>query len=256
MPLRRSWLVWCLLCLGCQSLALPEGENADPEAERPLGYYDQDVARDSGVTSSPLSLAAEAIRQGDEAAACRHLACYLTDHPGHFEVRVHYADLLLHQDRREEARAEFVRCIAQAQERGQRTLRERIHCHGRLLDMAETEDDEYGMHLHRGLGLYLLAIERAELGDGEDGPLPVQAILCRAAGELTTARTLKPGASQPSWYLYKVWSALGQPAAAERWLRRTREIAAFDPLTPAEQRELQLALRAAPTTSSTTLARR
>jgi hypothetical protein len=245
MPLRRCWLVWCFLCLGCQSLGLPDGDEKGAEGERPLGYYDKDVASDPSVTSSPLSLAAEALRRGNEAAACGHLAAYLASHPHHFEVRLHYAELLLHQDHRQEARVEFLHYLSDAQEQGEMTTQQCIHCHSHLLDIAEAEDDDYGMHLHRGLGLYLLGIARARLGE-DDGPLPVQAILCRAAGELTTARTIKPGEAQPCWYLYKIWSTLGQGASAARWLHRTHETAAFGSLTPTEQRELQLALRAAP----------
>ena len=239
MTLRRGWLLASVLVLGCQTLALP-GVDADGEAGRPLGFYDGTLADDPAATRSALSLAAEALQQGDERAACEYLGKYLTTRPEHSEVRLHYAELLLRLERRTEARAEYQRFIAFAQERGDQTLDQRIVCHSRLLEMALVEDDEYSIRYHRGLGLYLLALERVKLGDIE-AVLPVESLLCRAAGELTTARQLRPQEAQPCWYLYKVWSALGQQSAAMRWLQRTAAAAPFALLTAAERRELQLA---------------
>jgi hypothetical protein len=110
------------------------------------------------------------------------------------------------------------------------------------MEIADADDDEYALRYHRGVGLYLLAQERAKLGD-LNGPLPLEALLCQAAGELTTARSVRPAEAQPCWYLYKVWSALGQESAAKRWLARAMSAASFGPLTPSEQRGLELAYR-------------
>jgi hypothetical protein len=254
MALRPSWFLWCILCLGCQSVVLPDGESEPDnapirsqdgqagEAERPLGYYDKDLAGDPAATRSALSLAAEALQQGDEAAACQHLGNYLAAHPDHHEVRLHFAELLLRSDRRGDARTEFMRCIAQAQERGDMTLEDRIHCHSRLMEIADADDDRYALHYHRGVGLYLLAQERSKLDD-QNGPLPLEGLLCQAAGELSKARSARPMEAQPCWYLYKVWSALGQESAARSWLARAMAAAPFAPLTPSEQRSLELAYR-------------
>jgi hypothetical protein len=239
MTLRRGWLFGFALVLGCQTLVLPDTD-ADAEAGRPLGFYDGTLADDPAATRSALGLAAEALQQGDERAACEHLGKYLALRPDHNEVRLHYAELLLRQERRAEARKQYQRFLALAQELGDQSLDDRIVCHSRLLEMAIADDDEYGIRYHRGLGLYLLALERVKLGD-IDGELPVQSLLCRAAGELTTALQVRPGQAQPCWYLYKVWSALGQQSAAARWLQRAAAAAPFGPLTAAEQRELQLA---------------
>jgi hypothetical protein len=254
MTLRRSWLLGCVLCLGCQALVLPDGD-ADPDApaasrqdgqtsgneQRPLGFFDKAVVDDPAATRSHLSLASEALQQGDEAAACEHLGKYLAQRPEHNEVRLHYAELLLRHERQRDAKAQYTRFIAQAQERGDQTLDDRILCHSRLMDIAAAEDDEFGERYHRGLGMYLLSLERVKLGD-ISGALPVEALLCRAAGELTTAYRERPGEAQPCWYLCKVWSALGQQSAATRWLKRAEAAAPFSLLTPAEQRGLQLAL--------------
>jgi hypothetical protein len=242
MTLRRKWLLACVLCLGCQTLDLPDG---DAEPDRPLGFYDKTLVDDPAATRSHLSLAAEALQNGDENGACQHLGQYLATRPEHNEVRLHYAELLARHERRTEARAEYIRFIAVAQERGEQTLDDRILCHSRLMEMAAAEDDAFGMHYHRGLGMYLLATARVKLGDLDDA-LPLEGILFRAAGELTTARQLRVGEAQPCWYLYKVWSALGQQNAATRWLLRAEAAAPFSVLTPAEQRGLQLALAVLP----------
>ena len=139
-----------------------------------------------------------------------------------------------------EARAEFEAAVAEAQD--ELPLSHLIHCHSRLTQIAEAEEEKYDEHLNRGIGLYLLARERAALPD-PDGELSVEGLLCRAAGELTLARLERPDEARPSWYLYKVWSRLAQRRPALRSLREASDRAPFSYLTPAEQRGLQLACR-------------
>jgi tetratricopeptide (TPR) repeat protein len=258
MRLRPIWLIFWFTCLGCHSMMLPEDEG-DPEqaaslwqqgqaamkagnADRAIGFYEQSLAADSTATRSHLSLAAAYLEKGDDPAACAEMQQYLKAHPGHDQVRVHYAELLVRLERLAEAKVEFQRFIAAAQERDDANVRQRIHCHSRLMEIAQVEDDDYGIHLHRGVGLYLLACERAKLANPE-GPLPVEGLLCRAAGDLSVARVHRPEQARPCWYLYKVWTALGQQQPAQRWLQKAGEAAPFAPLAPAEQRELELASR-------------
>src|SRR5437763_1610826 len=92
----------------------------------------------------------------------------------------------------------------------------------------------------RGIGLYLLARQRAALPDSE-GELSCEGLLCKAAGELTLARLRRPDEARPCWYLYEVWSELAQRQPALRWLRAAEEAAPAGGLTPAEQRGLQRA---------------
>jgi tetratricopeptide (TPR) repeat protein len=245
MALRRGWMVLGLMCLGCHVYPWPEGEPDDQTtAERPVGFFEPILATDPPATRSPLSRAAECLRNGDEAGACKLLGEYLTAQPDHHEVRIHHAELLLHLGRMGEAREQFERCIAQAQDRGDQTRPQQLRCHSLLMEIADAEDDYYGVRLHRGIGLYLLGLQRAELADADER-LPAEALLCRAASELTKARVQRPAEARPCWYLHQVWSALGQRTAALRWLRRAEQAAAFSALTPAEQRGLQLALRGA-----------
>src|SRR5262249_53961183 len=100
MMLRRGWVLYWVLCLGCQSVSFGEGD-AEPEsssttaaagpAARPVGFFEPRLAADPGATRSRLSLAADHLAKGEERAACACLADYLTDHPEHDEVRLHYA---------------------------------------------------------------------------------------------------------------------------------------------------------------------
>src|SRR5208337_4842084 len=115
-----------------------------------------------------------------------------------------------------------------------------IHCHARLMEIAESIEDDYDEHLHRGIGLLLLAQQRAILPEPE-GELPAEGLLCKAAGELTLARTDRPAEARPNWYLHEVWSRLAQRQPALRCLRAAVDAAPFSYLTGAEKRNLHVA---------------
>jgi tetratricopeptide (TPR) repeat protein len=261
MPLPSRWLWLLLICAGCQSTlpveATPksapaparqdvarqlweEGQKAMREGQhdQAIALYEQSLAADPQLTRNHLSLAAAFLEKGDDAGACPHLGRYLKAHPEHQAIRVQYAELLWKLKRLKECRTAFESAVADAQEHLPPS--HLIHCHTRLMQLAEAEEDEYAEHLNRGVGLYLLARERATLGE-KDAPLTVEGLLCRAAGELTLARIQKPDEARPSWYLYKVWSRLAQRQPALRALRDASASAPFSYLTPAEQHGLQLA---------------
>jgi tetratricopeptide (TPR) repeat protein len=260
MGARPGWLWLCVLSVGCQSvapLAAAEAPPAGAAAEqlwrqgreamrqgRPaeaIRYYEQSLAADGARARNHLSLAAAYLEKGDEAAAAPHLAQYLATFPEHHVVRAHYAELLLRLHRPGEARRQFERFIADTQDVPELASKYLIHCHSRLMEIAQAEGDEYDEHLHRGIGLYLLACERAELPYPDEGELTVEGVLCRAAGELTMARMRRRDEARPCWYLYEVWSRLAQPRPALRHLREADAAAPFSYLTPAEKRDLHLA---------------
>jgi tetratricopeptide (TPR) repeat protein len=207
------------------------------EHDRAIALYEQSLAADPQLTRNHLSLAAAYLEKGDDEGACPHLARFLNAHPEQPAVRVQYAELLWRLKRLPECRAAFESAVGHAQDNV--PTNHLIHCHTRLMQLAEAAEDEYAEHLHRGIGLYLLARERATLD--ADAPLSVEGLLCRAAGELTLARVQKPDEARPCWYLYKVWSRLAQRQPALRSLREASAVAPFSYLTPAEQRGLQLA---------------
>ncbi len=250
--------VWLgLLCAGCQALVPLEMPHTVPAAadlwqkgqsamrqgkpDEAIQYYEQSLALDPGLARNYLSLAAAYLEKGDDNLACPYLARYVAAHPEHMIVRSHFAELLWRLQRLPEARVEFERFVADAQEQADEpATKQLIHCHSRLMEIAEACADEYGQHLHRGIGLFLLARERAQLPDPE-GTLPTEGLLCKAAGELTLARLERPDEARPCWYLYEVWSRLPLRQPALTCLRAAEAAAPFSELTRAEQRDLQLA---------------
>jgi hypothetical protein len=109
-----------------------------------------------------------------------------------------------------------------------------------MVEIAEERGDAYEEHLHRGIGLYLLACRRATEPE-PNGECSAGSILCRAAGELQEARKEQPDEARPHLYLYQVWSRLGQSTAAARSLSTADQLGLFSQLTPHERRQLQLA---------------
>jgi tetratricopeptide (TPR) repeat protein len=258
MPARSLPLALVFLCISCglagnagaQETLSPgrqfweAGQEAmrQGHADEAIHCYERSLAADPSFARNHLSLAAAYLDKGDEAGACPHLALYLAANPDHLIVRVQYAELLLRLDRPAEARREFRRCAADAQQETDLHVRQLIHCHSRLMEIAEAAEDEYDEHLHRGIGLYLLARESDLRGSGGDDRTP-EGTLCKAAAELTLARIQRPEEAQPCWYLYEVWSRLDQQRAAVRSLRETESAAPFTYLSPVEQSRLALALR-------------
>jgi hypothetical protein len=110
------------------------------------------------------------------------------------------------------------------------------------MEIAQDRDDAYAEHLHRGIGMVLLArqLEAGAAGD-EDADVICERLLCKAAAELTKAAHVRPDEPRPHWYLVEVWTMLEQPQAAAKAMHQARERAALLPLPPAEHRALVLA---------------
>jgi len=255
MPFRTLSLWLGLVCLGCQSV-LPleppppvesavnlwqKGQDAMKHGQPNLAvnFYQQSLARDPALLRNHLSLAAAYLENGDEQSACTHLTQYVRANPTQLLVRVHLADLQLRLQQVEAARCEFERCVAYAQEATEPLSAPLIHCHSRLMQIAEDTEDAYHEHLHRGIGLCILARQRELLPDDEED-LSTESLLCKAAGELTLAHQDRPDEARPSWYLHQIWTRLDQRREAHRHLQAAVGAAPFSDLTPAEKRDLQL----------------
>jgi tetratricopeptide (TPR) repeat protein len=256
MAVRSRWLWLCVVCAGwssCPAFAQDPAAQArqfwvlgqeamrQGKPDEAIAYYKQSLAADPTQKRAHLSLAAACVQRGDEAGAARHLAQYVAAFPEHHVARLHYAELLLRLHRPGEARAQFERFVAGVQDVPELASRHLVHCHSQLMEIAEAEGDEYAEHLNRGIGLFLLACERAGLPDPEEGELSVESVLCKAAGELTMAHMARRDEARPCWYLYEVWSRLDQSQPALRHLREADATAPFSYLTPAEKRDLELA---------------
>jgi tetratricopeptide (TPR) repeat protein len=259
MVARPAWLTLCLLCLGCQSLPGWAQLDDSPSAEslweqgqaamrqgepgRAIALYEQSLAAAPELTKNHLSLTAAYLELGNQDQACAHLSRYVEANPDDLGIRAHFAELLTRLRRHPEARAEWEHCIRFIQEQGKPAARGLINCHSRLMEIAEDQEDAYGAHLHRGIGLYLLGRECAGLAE-PNGELSCEGFFCKAASELTQAHARRPHEARPSWYLYTVWSRLDRRPAALRCLREAVDDAPFSYLTPFEQRGLYLASQA------------
>jgi tetratricopeptide (TPR) repeat protein len=217
-----------------------QGQEAlrDGKADEAIALYRRSLQIDPKLSRNYLSLAAAYSGKGDDGRAVEYLARYLQFQPDHVSVRAHLAEILLRLERPEAARLQFERCIVDLQDGGEIEAEKLIHCEARLVKVAEILQDEYAEDLHRGIGLYLLACQRATVPDAEEEP-SAQGLLFKAARELSAAGAERPEEARPCWYLHKVWSRLAQQQPAERWLRAAADAAAFSDLTPAERRELQ-----------------
>jgi tetratricopeptide (TPR) repeat protein len=210
--------------------------------EEAIGQYQLSLRLDPALAQNHLSLAAAYLAQGEDARALPHLEKYLTARPAHHIVRLHYADLLMRHGQAREAKRHFERFAAEAQDHPYLAEQHLVHCHTRLMELAGDMGDEYSEHLNRGIGLYHLARRRAEAPSPND-PHCAEGLYFKAAAELLLARMCRPDEARPCWYLHEVWSRLAQRQPADRWLRAAGERLALSQLTPAERRDLALALR-------------
>jgi tetratricopeptide (TPR) repeat protein len=245
-------LLWCVcpVLAGQQEDEAPAAESLWEQGQKAMhrGHpeqavvcYQQSLEKSPALTCNHLSLAAALLELGKTEAACIQLGKYVAANAGDIDIRLQYAELLarLHQDR--EARAQFERCVRDAQEQaGEAAAAHLIHCHSRLMEIAEAAEDSYEEHLNRGIGLYLLARQATGVAEAE-GEVSSESLYCKAAGELTLARRERPEEARPLWYLYGVWSRLAQRPPAQSCLNDAKEAAPFSYLTPVEQRGLHLA---------------
>jgi predicted Zn-dependent protease len=247
--IRRSWFLFPLLALGLSARLgaepaarppLPPALNAwqlgqyaleRDQADKAVDYFRLSLRLDPSLAASRLGLASAYIALGQDEKAAPHLARYVAERPDHHLVRAQFAEVLLRLYRPQEARAQLERFCAAVQE-DLRLARDHLpHSHMRLMEIAEADGDDYAAHLHRGIGLYYLALRRA----------PAESLLFQSAAELVLAQRLRPEEARPCWYLYQVWSKLALSQPAQRWLRAADEAAPFSALAPAERRGLELA---------------
>lgn len=186
-----------------------------------------------GRDDPQLRDASEALERGDHAGACAALSRYVEAHPDSREARVFFAEVLFRLGKAPLATVEFERAIAKLQAAKTVDLGMIVHCHGRLIDLAEEDADEFHIHLHRGLGLYWLAQQKGDAAD-------VEPILCKAVVELSRARAMMPHEARPHWYLHLCWRQLGQTAPAAKSLNDARDAGSFTYLTPCERNQLLL----------------
>ncbi len=219
-----------------------KGQDAllDNKEIQAIDCFEESLVLDPGLTKNYLSLAAVYLGRGENELACRYLTLYMAANPRHIQVREHYADLLHRMNRLLEAQHHYEQFIADIQDDDELAQRHLIPAHSQLMQIAEKQRQSYQEHLHRGIGLFLLATRYANQKEWK-GEESQEALLCRAAGELRQARIYRPYEARPCWYLYEVWSTLLQSLPAKRHLRLAHERSLQTSLTPMEHRSLRLA---------------
>ncbi|WP_020468726.1 hypothetical protein [Zavarzinella formosa] len=244
----RYWSWGCLLVggasvAGCHVIS-PEHLKSKPNEVAALPVS---RAVDSPVEEEDsLGLAADAMVAGRDAEAATHLKRHLRNHPDQLVFRNQLAELLFKLDRHAEAQFHFARFDETAAASGLPLLGQRIHCHTRLMEIAQVREDAFAEKLHRGIGLHLIAGEvQSKAEDPNELSPEAEQLWCRAANELKEARTLKEDDARSAWYLHLVWSRLDQPRPAEKALRAAAANAVFAPLPAGEDREMRNALNSA-----------
>jgi len=218
--------------------ARPVARPAEPPAPAPTPAATPAAAAEPAAPDDPLTLAADCLERGDLTAAARHLEAHVREFPDQVVFRAQLADLLCRLDRQPDAQAHLETAVVKAQDGPPVLRKELVHYHTRLMEIARQRDDEYAEHLHRGIGLYLVA---ARLADQDGGSGDVERLMCKAAMALKDAQEKRPDDARAAWYLYRVWSHLDQPRPAAKALRQATAAAPFSALTPAEARDLALA---------------
>lgn len=194
-----------------------------------------DLDRPPAPAADALSRAADCLDRGDEAGALPHLRAHLDAHPDALMIRAHLAELLLKRGDLTEARGQFERFVADAQLTAGPANAHLIHCHARLMAIAEETGDAYRESLHRGIGLVLL-VRRWDADPDRRDEAAAEQTLAKAAAALRAAAAERPGDPRAHLYLSEAYARLGQPSAA-RAARRAARAGLPDPAVTPDERE-------------------
>lgn len=216
------------------------------EATSAGSIQDSDMKRSTKLEAKPisrspengdaLSIAADALANGDDLTAAREFRRHLQKYPKQFLFRYQLAEIYFRNGDTLAAKQEFLQTIADAQEAKVVNQALLVRCHTYLVDIASEKGDLYSEHLNRGIGLCLLAQKIIEI-EGQSNEQS-ESVVFKAIKELKQARELQPDDAAGAWYLSKCYSALGESAQAEKMWAIARSKAYLNPLTPKELREL------------------
>jgi len=200
-----------LVAIGCT--ALPPREAIENRGEEPV---------------DSLTLAAESLARGEESAAAGHFESYVRKNPDQVMFRAHLADLLFKLHRIQDAKVHYERFIADAQEMTSAPKAHLVHCHTKLMEIAQLVDDPFGEVFHRGVGLILLT--REEAVDDETR----EEMLCKAIKTLREAAEIRPSDPRVQVYLAEAYERAVNSRAAECCRTAASNFAIPGNLTPSE----------------------
>jgi thioredoxin-like negative regulator of GroEL len=196
-----------------------------------------DLDRPPAPAEDALTRAADCLDRGDEAGALPHLRAHLDSYPDALMIRAHLAELLLKHGKPEDARGQFERFVAEAQRATGPANAHLIHCHARLMAIAEQTGDAYCESLHRGVGLVLL-VRKWDADPNRRDECTAEQTLTKAAAALRAAATERPGDPRAYLYLSETYARLGQPSAARMALRAARAGLPDPAVTPDERERI------------------
>ena len=187
-----------------------------------------------------LTRAAECLDRGDDAGAVPHLRAYVTANPDAVMVRAHLAELLYRAGKHAEARGQFERSVADCQLATGPAKGHLVHCHTRLMAIAEATADPFHEQLHRGVGLVRL-VERWDADPDRRDEVAAEQALAKAVAALRAARDVRPADPRANLYLGDALARLGQPSAARAAYRAARAGLPDPAVTPAERERIEMA---------------
>lgn len=173
-----------------------------------------------------LGRAAELLDKGDTAAAVPHLTAHVRAYPDAVMIRAYLAESHFKLGELAKARPHFVRFVRDAAGMKGPAGNHLTHCHTRLMEIAAAEDDAFGEHLHRGIGLVLL-VRQWDADPQPDAPELdelTETTLVRAAGALKIAREIDAKDPRVHLYLSEVWGRLGQHSAARAAMKTAKAL--------------------------------
>jgi predicted Zn-dependent protease len=177
-----------------------------------------------------LGRAADCLGRDDYPAAVPHLRAYLAVNPDAVLVRFQLAEVLFRTGH-PAAGGEFARVVADA---GPAMAARLPHCHTRLMTLADAAGDRYRAHLHRGIGLALLADGWASDPARRDADA-TERTRTQAAAELRLAVSVRPDDPRANLHLAVVLDRLGQPGPARAARAAARRGLPDPSLTPADR---------------------
>lgn len=188
----------------------------------PATAVPETVATSTSPDPDALALAAACLDRGDEAGALPHLRAHVASYPDAVMMRAYLAELLLKLGQPQEARIEFERVIHDSDGATGAIAKHQVHCHTRLMEIAQEAEDVFAEELHRGIGLVLLVRQwNAESEDADHEPM-TQQTLAKAVAALRAAREQHPSDPRPLVYLAEAYEQLGQTSAARSARRAAR----------------------------------
>ncbi|MCI0702927.1 MAG: hypothetical protein L0241_17765 [Planctomycetia bacterium] len=243
---------WCLLLgfvavIGCESIRSSPPSAAPPALSTTVATPKSvEILRTSAtqpqppppVEDDPLVLVADCLKRSDFAEAAKHLEAYVRAHPDQLMFREQLAELYFRANKPADAKFHFEKFIADAQAGPVAVQAHLVHCHTKLMEIAQSTSDEFGELFHRGVGLLLLVKEPASEKDRDEAFC--EEMLCKAIRALLEAKEIKPHDPRVRLYLAEAHDRANNRRAADAERTATRTGVVSGELTATERKQVLL----------------